>query len=736
MSDQLIDKVKALPEIYQPIFGHPELAEKVSRQCEDRLQHIGALHDALREKLGRPVRVLDLGCAQGYICLSLAARGACVTGVDFLLANVDVCRALAAEHPELDVRFEHARLEMFIENLEENAFDLVLGLSVFHHVVHEFGIEATKQWMNRLASHVAMGVFELAQAREPLYWGPSQPEDARELLSGFPFVHELARFSTHLSDVQRPLYVASACYWYLGGEIHGFERNETDPHALARGTHQLSRHYLFGEGRLAKLVRFDGPRGDHNKAEWQREVAALSNVPEELKECWPVLESHGHGIDEGWLVRSVVDGELLLDVLHRGGTYDPDRVIGDVLEQLVILERNGRCHNDLRVWNVLLTPSGRALLIDYGAISSKPIGVSWPDDLFLAFFTFVHEVATRTVNTVAPYVVPPFISPLNLPEPYASWLMPFWSKPRQEWSFRAFLDGYAEIGEGAIATSAQGNARELWMGAVERHLAGVGHQVFHQEVRIEQLQQDGRERDVRLEQLQQDGWEQDVRLEQLQQNGLEQGLRIEQLQQDGKELHLSLRQASERQDGFERAVMSLEESLQGCLEAIGSEKNLALGRFEQLSLRLDTLEQGIDRTHGMHGQIEQLHEHWLAIDQERQRLQQQLELVYSSHSFRITRPLRYMGNFARKVRYMMGKLARPIWHRMVRHAWGRRIGMLVFYPFPGLRDRLKQPIVAHSRQVASDVPPPPQNKILSVGSSRIYEQLQQGMKSRKPSRGE
>jgi O-antigen chain-terminating bifunctional methyltransferase/kinase len=620
MSSQLIEKIQALPEIYQPIFGHPELARQVSRQCEDRLHHLLALHDALRETLGRPVRVLDLGCAQGYICLSLAARGARVVGVDFLQANVDVCMTLAAEHPQFDARFEHARLETFIEHLQEDAFDLVLGLSVFHHVVHELGVKAVAQLMDRLASCVAVGAFELAQAGEPLYWGAAQPKDARELLLGFPFVHELARFPTHLSDIQRPLYVASAHYWYLEGKIHRFERADTDPHALAHGTHQASRRYLFGGDKLAKQVRFDGPRGDYNKAEWQREVAALSHVPGELVGRWPTLESFGHSANEGWLVRTAVDGELLLDVIQRGGEYDPRRVIGDVLEQLAILERNGRYHNDLRVWNALLTPAGETLLIDYGAITDESVGGSWPDDLFLTFFTFVHQVATRDVMPVAPYVVPPFISPLNVPEPYAGWLTSFWSRPRQAWSFQTLLDTYVLSGNDEPVRAVRGDARDLWMGTAERYLAGVGHHVFHQDRRVAQLQQ------------------------------------------DEKRLHKGLRQLNERHAELAAATLSSTESMNTRMAVFEGRITRAQELSEQLNAKLENQER----------EYQWLHEQWVASEQERKQLQQQLLQVQqqllqvqqqlqnalNSRSFRITKPLRYIAKILRKTRSMLGLRSR------------------------------------------------------------------------------
>lgn len=59
-------RVAALPEKYQPIFGHPELSEGSSRGCEDRFVLIRECARRLQGELGRPLRVLDLGCAQGF----------------------------------------------------------------------------------------------------------------------------------------------------------------------------------------------------------------------------------------------------------------------------------------------------------------------------------------------------------------------------------------------------------------------------------------------------------------------------------------------------------------------------------------------------------------------------------------------------------------------------------------------------------------------------------------------
>lgn len=74
-TSKLSELVNALPEFYQPIYGHGEWDDKPLRNCKDRLLIIEKIYDDLSKKLERPLRVLDLGCAQGFFSLSLAVRG-------------------------------------------------------------------------------------------------------------------------------------------------------------------------------------------------------------------------------------------------------------------------------------------------------------------------------------------------------------------------------------------------------------------------------------------------------------------------------------------------------------------------------------------------------------------------------------------------------------------------------------------------------------------------------------
>ncbi len=435
--------VQALPELYQPIFRHPELSTRVSRACDDRLAHILAAAGALAQKLDRPLRVLDLGCAQGYFSLHLAAAGCEVHGVDLLTDNIAVCRVLAAEFPELPTTFTGARLEEELAALAEENYDLVICLSVLHHLVHEQGVERGQALVAELATHSAAGIFELARRDEPLYWAEAQPEKPSRLLDGYAFVHQLASHPTHLSEIVRPLYFASNHFWYLDGEIGRFERVLTEPHPHAGQSHRHSRRYFMGEGLIVKVYRRDIPeRLAINEEEHRNEINFLAAPPQGM--AAPRMISHGLNTRELWLVREQLAGRLLSELFEEGacgehGADRPEQIMDEVLGQLIALEGAGLYHNDVRCWNILIDPEGRAILFDYGAISSTRRDCGWPHNLFLAFFIFIRELLERQVADHEPFRAP-WLNPDQLPEPYRGACWRFLALPPAEWSYSALRE--------------------------------------------------------------------------------------------------------------------------------------------------------------------------------------------------------------------------------------------------------------------------------------------------------
>jgi len=460
----MIEKlVSDLPEIYQPIHGHPELSGEVSRSCIDRLEHISRIHNALKRLLGRPLKVLDLGCAQGFFSLNLAERGSIVHGVDFLDKNIAVCNALALENSSLHVSFETGRVEGVIDTLQPGQYDLVLGLSVLHHIVHEKGAVAVKAMLERVAKNSGALIVELALREEPLYWAAAQPENPLTLLDSITFVHEVARHATHLAPIPRPLFVASNRYWILEDLATEFERWSLDPHALALGTHAASRRYFIAADSVLKLYRFDHQRGDYNKAEFDTEVRFLQQPPKAFSA--PLLMGSGERDTDGWLVMQRLPGRLLLDLLREGVPIDSRAVLLGVLEQLATLEAAGLYHDDVRTWNVLLADDGATHLIDYGSISAQARDCVWPHNPFLSFFIFVREVSTGIVDDPNPSRTIS-TSPHGLPQPYRAWATSLWKRPLADWSFQLFHQTLREtpddIGEEPLQ-----QPMDAWMVATE-----------------------------------------------------------------------------------------------------------------------------------------------------------------------------------------------------------------------------------------------------------------------------
>lgn len=471
-SSRLAELVSRLPEIYQPIYGHPDLSGQPSRPSLDRWEEIRRLHAALAEKLGRPVRVLDLGCSQGFFSLSLAEAGACVVGIDYNEANIAVCKALAAEHLAFQVSFAVEKVEDILARMQPGEYDLLLGLSVFHHLNHEHGYEAVTRMLGECAPKIVCGLFELALATEPVYWAPAQPERPQAILGGFHFVHTLSRHGTHLSEVQRPLCLASNRIWYLDGQVEPFEVCRTVSHHLAANNFQGSRKYFLNGRKVAKVFSLETLPNlrEANQVELRAEAEFLATRAGLIPAAH--LVGHGQNDTEAWLVREQLPGEILSDLLARGHVVEGHRILQDTLDQLCALEAAGLYHTDLRAWNLLVTPEGGTRLIDYGSISGKREDVVWPHDLFLAFWIFVREVATGILESPIP-LRQPFISPFNLPEPYQAWARRVWALPTDAWSFQRFRDLLAADGDAGTAHP-HPSAGALWMRAVEGYLDALG----------------------------------------------------------------------------------------------------------------------------------------------------------------------------------------------------------------------------------------------------------------------
>ena len=471
----LADLISQLTEIHQPIFGHPEYEIYPSRPYEDRLHHIMQVYDALQNLTGRQLRVLDLGCAQGFFDFTLAEHGAQVHGIDKLDENIAICNAIAKENPKLSIIFESSSLEDSLVKLKEDQFDLILGLSVFHLIIHGRGADFVRQMLRELSSKVGICVFEFALPSEPVYWASSQPEDPRNLIQDFAFIHQLASHGTHLSEIMRPMYVASNSFWFIDSFIGHIQSWKVYPHALAVEANQ-DRRYYFDDNIFVKIYKIEKGsaqmnRGTFNCEEIVREADFLRHPPQGIPV--PKIIAAGNNDHEAWLVRELIPGELLLDIIQRRQMYDPAQVLKDVLDQCVKLEEAGYYHNDIRTWNILILSDGHATLMDHGAIVKLPLDCVWPENIFLSFFIFTYEVNTGHQLDPIPMRIPA-MSPGWFEPPYRELIEAFLSQSVSMWSFefmRRLFDDLVIQSSGKSLQKFNLDYFTLWQQAVENAIA-------------------------------------------------------------------------------------------------------------------------------------------------------------------------------------------------------------------------------------------------------------------------
>ena len=379
-SDTRLDELRRLleepdVEAYQPIYGLTGLLpNEPSRGCIDRcraIEHfLGPVHD---------LRILDIGSSLGYISFHFADRGASVTGWEAHDKNVDASRRIAGING-IDVDFDVVRLDNeSVQTIVENSYDVVLLLSVVHHLINSDGLESAQALMADMLRRVPTVIVELAQKGEDpgLVWDAAQPDDD---LAIFERVRDnieivkLGEFGTHLSGQPRPVYAVSLLTNSVdvNGTRYAYETRSVEAYTGSPvPTIRARRRYYFASEHIVKEYDFDGDFEHHNRAQIAAEIATLTRLAG--RPGIPVLLDYELSQAGARLVVKRTPGTLLVDLLGSGLDITDARVVAEhVLSALAELEAAGLRHNDVRSWNVIYD-GDTASLIDYGRAADEVI---------------------------------------------------------------------------------------------------------------------------------------------------------------------------------------------------------------------------------------------------------------------------------------------------------------------------------------------------------------------------
>jgi hypothetical protein len=174
---------------YQPIFGTDEPSQ---RRCDDRYAPIREL----ASKFKRPFSVLDVGANFGWFSFKL-------------MSEFDCCAVMVDDKPIGDLIQKHAPdrsvwLNTHLTGHElrrlskSEHFDIVLGLSVLHHIED---YKEAFEGLTKLGSYV---FIELPAYGEKTAANPERHNAIHWMLADY---EPIAHFQSHLANLKRPMYL-------------------------------------------------------------------------------------------------------------------------------------------------------------------------------------------------------------------------------------------------------------------------------------------------------------------------------------------------------------------------------------------------------------------------------------------------------------------------------------------------------------------------------------------------
>ena len=107
----------------------------------------------------------------------------------------------------------------------------------------------------------------------------------------------------------------------------------------------------------------DAPKLRERLRREARAVARLNHPA--IVQVYDIIETQ----ESDWIVMELVEGQTLQEILRQEGPLDAQRVLRlgrDIAEGLAEAHAQGFIHRDLKAPNVMVTPSGRAKILDFG----------------------------------------------------------------------------------------------------------------------------------------------------------------------------------------------------------------------------------------------------------------------------------------------------------------------------------------------------------------------------------
>ncbi|MBN2168151.1 MAG: methyltransferase domain-containing protein, partial [Actinobacteria bacterium] len=179
------------------------------------LESPGALPERIREALDmagdlKDRSVLDLGCGRGELVREAAIRGACVTGIDYADAAIELARELLRDvDPDIRSRIELLKADAGSMPFPAGLFDVVFMVDVYEHLTPR-EIEIVLEQIKRILKHTGVLIihtgpntwfykigYPIVKTGYKLLLRKELPEDLRGAYDDIMHVNEQSPVSLH-----------------------------------------------------------------------------------------------------------------------------------------------------------------------------------------------------------------------------------------------------------------------------------------------------------------------------------------------------------------------------------------------------------------------------------------------------------------------------------------------------------------------------------------------------------
>ena len=171
------------------------------------------------------LKIIDVGCGGGLICVPMSELGARVTGLDANKNNIKAATSYAKRN-KLNIEYINDTIEEYTKSPKK--YDIVLCLEVIEHVANQ------KEFVNNISKLVAPGgilifssinrtrkayLLAIMMAEYVLRWVPRQTHNYSKFIRPSEFVRMLERTTLRLSELKGLTFSMLSQNWYLSDDI-------------------------------------------------------------------------------------------------------------------------------------------------------------------------------------------------------------------------------------------------------------------------------------------------------------------------------------------------------------------------------------------------------------------------------------------------------------------------------------------------------------------------------------